>query len=147
MLQSGKPSNGLLEADMADTTKNWSPDWVEDWMRVPYNPMQDRAAFNFSTGGPCAAIPRDPAKVPPAEPATNSSGWQRPVELGPQPGIALIDAMCAAQDRRDRAQAQPSAAETMLVLAQAMMAQQAAIMKLLLDQSGRAKTPKPGRKR
>jgi hypothetical protein len=70
-----------------------------------------------------------------------------PLNLGRSVAIALIDAMCDAQDRRDRAaQAQPSAAENMLVLAQAVMAQQAAIMKLLLDQS-RTKTPKPERRR
>jgi hypothetical protein len=64
--------------------------------------------------------------------------------LQPPPGIRLIDAMCDAQDRRDRAQVQPPAADKMLVMAQAVMAQQAAIMKLLLDQSaGRTKTPKP----
>jgi hypothetical protein len=121
-------------------TKNWSPDWVEDWMRVPYNPMQDRAAFNFSAGGPCAAIPRDPIKVTPAAPATNSSGWQRPVELGPQPGIDLIDRMVTAADARERQQAQqPDLMQTMMQML-TMQSQQIAMLAAMVLKDNK---PKP----
>ena len=123
------------------------PDWAYDWGRVPYNPMQDRAAFVFSSGGPCSAIPRDPGKVTQAEPATNSSGWQRPVELGPQPGIDLIDRMCINADQRERAQAmRPDFMETAMMMLQIQSQQIAALAALVLrleDQEKPKKGPAP----
>jgi hypothetical protein len=134
---------------MTDTTKNWSPDWVEDWMRVPYNPMQDRAAFNFSTGGPCAAIPRDPVKVTEAESTTNSSGWQRPVELGPQPGIDLIDRMVTAADQRERRQAQqPDVMQTMMQMLTMQSRQIATLAALVMRKDkSKAKAKRKSRQR
>jgi hypothetical protein len=131
------------------TDKNWLPDWAVDMARVPFDPNAERAAFNFAIGGPTGMIPRNDAarsQSAPAPAQANSSGWAHEVPLTNPPGTNYVDALCDAQDRRDRAQAQPSAAEKMLVMAQAVMAQQAAIMKLLLDQS-RTKTPKPKRMR
>ena len=51
-------------------TKNWLPDWAIDMAQVPFNPMQDLAAFNFSTGGPCSALPEADRPKRPAGSAT-----------------------------------------------------------------------------
>jgi hypothetical protein len=45
---------------MTDNLKTTPPpDWAEDWGRIPYNPNQERAAFNATTNGPTSAIPKD----------------------------------------------------------------------------------------
>jgi hypothetical protein len=46
--------------------------------------------------------PHPPIKPVPETP--RGTGWQKDYPLEPPPGIALIDAMCAQQDRRDRAE-------------------------------------------
>jgi len=37
---------------------NRPPDWAEDWGKIPYNPMAERAVFALATGGPVGMIPR-----------------------------------------------------------------------------------------
>jgi hypothetical protein len=107
---------------MADQTNNQPPpDWAHDWGRIPYNPNAERAAFNFSNSGPAPMIPRGPfvGAAPSGRPDTG--GWQHEVELGPAPGIDLIDAMCINADQRERQQAQPTELTQMM---QAMAAMQ-----------------------
>src|SRR6516165_5277434 len=109
---------------MTDNTKNWVPDWALDMARVPFDPNAERAAANFSTGGPTGMIPRTttaPASAPPA----NTSGWQNERPLGTQPGIDLIDRMCINADQRERQQAQqPADSERMMEIMVTMMQMQ-----------------------
>ena len=71
---------------MTDNAKPWVPDWALDMARVPFDPNAERAAANFSTGGPTGMIPRD-TTAPASAPAPPSSGWQNERPLGTQPGI------------------------------------------------------------
>jgi hypothetical protein len=73
--------------------------------RIPFDPNAERAAANFSTGGPTGMIPRTTTAPAPASPA-NTSGWQNQRPLGPQPGIDLIDRIVTAADQRERHEAQ-----------------------------------------
>ena len=105
---------------MTVDTKNWVPDWALDMARVPFDPNAERAAANFSTGGPTGMIPRTttaPASAPPA----NTSGWQNERPLGTQPGIDLIDRMCIAADRRERQQAMRPDSDRMMETMMQMM--------------------------
>jgi hypothetical protein len=75
---------------------------IDDWLAAR---MKDRGLFrdlaqDFRSGLPTSAsmLPRPSA----AAPVKKGSGWVEPPPLGPQPGIATIDAMCIADDIRQR---------------------------------------------
>ena len=137
---------------MTVDTKNWVPDWALDMARVPFDPNAERAAANFSTGGPIGMIPRAttaPAPVPPA----NTNGWQADHPLvnpdapaHPTPGVALIDRMVIAADQRERQQAQqPADSERMMEIMMKMMQMQSQTLQavaaaILRDDKGK---PKP----
>ena len=55
---------------------------------------------------------------------SDDTGWQTPRELGPQPGINLIDRMCSNADQRERAQAQAPDAMAQMMLMMQMQSQQ-----------------------
>jgi hypothetical protein len=116
---------------------NFDPQTLQDMARAcGTNEIRD-IVRDGSLQSPSSPIP---AKLttehrPPPQP---SSGFVQPSSLTPPPGIALIDQMCEAQDRRDR---QPDQQMTQFMLAMQMAmqvaAQTQAIAKLLLEQSGR----------
>jgi hypothetical protein len=106
-------------SDEAKTPTEPPPDWAYDWGRIPYDPNQDRAAFNMTTSGPSPMSPR--------------SDWQAERGLGPQPGINLIDRMCINADQRERAQAQqPDLTQAVLTMMQ-MQSQTLAVLTALLS--------------
>jgi hypothetical protein len=127
---------------MTVDTKNWVPDWALDMARVPFDPNAERAAANFSTGGPTGMIPRTttaPASAPPA----NTSGWQNERPLGTQPGIDLIDRMCINADQRERQQAQrPDFMEVAMQMLTVQSQQIATLAALVM----RKDKPKPTRR-
>jgi hypothetical protein len=102
------------------------PDWALDMAKVPYNPMEDRAAFAFSGGGPCSALPRQPTVVENIEP-NPGTGWQKERPLQPPAGVALLDAQFDFLDAKEKAQ---RAAEQAANLA-AMKAQNEAFQKFM----------------
>jgi hypothetical protein len=134
---------------MTNKQNNPLPDWAVDMAKVPYNPMQERAAFNFSTGGPCSSLPKvsraGNSAVDPPAPSAPSSGWQAERELGPQPGIDLIDRMVTAADQRERQQTQgPDLMQAAMMMMQLQSQQIAALAALVLhnDKPKRKRSPK-----
>jgi hypothetical protein len=120
------------------------PDWAQDMARIPCDPMQDRAAFNFSTGGPCSSLPRNPT-VEASPPARETSGWQAERPLGPQPGIDLIGRMVANADQQERQQAQrPDLMQAAMLMMQLQSQQIAALAALVMrnDKPKRKSKPK-----
>jgi hypothetical protein len=127
-------------------TKSWVPDWAVDMAKVPFDPNAERAAANFSTGGPRGMIPRATTATPSAPPQGNRSGWQAERPLQPQPGIDLIDRMVTAADQRERQQAQrPDIMQAAMMMLQIQSQQIAALAALVLkEDKAKAKAkPKP----
>jgi hypothetical protein len=120
---------------MADNPKTIPPpDWAEDWGRIPFNPNEERAAFN-ATSAPRSETPNH--QVSPPNPPGSGNGWQAERGLGPQPGIDLIDRMCINADARERAQAQQPDFTAMLMTMQQtqnLMMQALAALMLRLEE-------------
>jgi hypothetical protein len=108
-----------------------APDWAVDMAKIPFNPMEDRAAFAFSGGGPCSALPRQPTVVENIDP-NPGTGWQKERPLSPPPGVALLDAQFDFLDAKEKAQ---RAAEQAANLA-ALKAQNEAFQKIM-DQAAK----------
>ena len=119
---------------------------LRDMTAINYNAMDDLRAYSFATGGPCGAIPRNPAVETAAPPPQNTSGWQAERPLQPQPGIDLIDRMCINADQRERAQAQRpdfmQAAMMMMQMQTQTLAALAALVSRMEDQKPK-KAPAP----
>jgi hypothetical protein len=97
--------------------------------QIPYDARADLKAYGFASGGPTSAIPADHnSQATPPNPPGSGTGWQSQRELGPQPGIDLIDRMCINADQRERAQAQQPDYQRMI---EAMMKTQTMILELL----------------
>jgi len=101
---------------------NRPPDWAEDWGKIEYSPMVERAAFAIATGGPVGMIPRAPGQQASAPPRTSTGNRETPIAS--PPGINLVDAICVAADQREWAQA----------AAPDMMAQMAQVMTMVMQQ-------------
>jgi hypothetical protein len=74
-----------------------APDWAVDMAKVPFNPMEERAAFAFATGGPRSAIPS--AAAPPPPPQMPSHVEPRSLQV---PGVALLDAQFDFLDAKEK---------------------------------------------
>jgi hypothetical protein len=119
---------------------------LADMIKVDYDARADLKAYGFATGGPCSAIPRNPAVETAAPPPQNTSGWQAERPLQPQPGIDLIDRMVENATARERAQAQrPDMMTQMMAACTTMMQMQSqtiqalAALVLLEDDKPKAK--------
>jgi hypothetical protein len=95
MAAAASPEQRRIYDEMAELTRNRRRcAEIEERTRVVLPPDTNR----WRTSAP------PPASAPQAEPSPQRpSGWQSFTPLGKQPGIDTIDAMCAAQDRRDKA--------------------------------------------
>jgi hypothetical protein len=106
---------------------------------APYDARADLRAYGFAHS-PCSPIPQD--KADPIRPSTNIGECSAERLLvnpnnpqHPTPGVDLLDRQMAAEANREaKALASPSATEKMLEVAQAVMKQQAEIMKLVAEQ-------------
>ena len=131
---------------MTDNAKSWVPDWAIDMARIPFDPNAERAAANFSTGGPTGMIPRNPTVEPAPPPQASTSGWQNERPLGAQPGVDLIDRMCINADQRERQQAmRPDFTEAAMMMLQ-LQSQQIAALAALVMREGKPKAkakPRP----
>jgi hypothetical protein len=81
-------------------------------MSMPQSTMQDMVNVG-GTGvvreiamrdGRAPTGPSSQGAIPSSQQVSNvrGSGWQAPIPLGPQPGIGLVDALCIADDVRQR---------------------------------------------
>jgi hypothetical protein len=81
------------------------PDWMQDMAKIPFSGNAEREGQRFVASGPAPMMPpQDSNRV--SNPPGSGSGWQHQAELGPQPGIDLIDRMvinAEAQERKQRA--------------------------------------------
>ena len=137
--------------DEAKRPANPPPDWVEDWVKVKGPDSHDAAAYRSNIWGPSSMTPKDfgqPVSAP--NPPSSGSGWQVQRELGPQPGIDLIDRMVENATARERAQAQqPADLERMMTVMAGMLQMQSQTLQalaavILRDDQSRPK-PKPKR--
>jgi hypothetical protein len=117
---------------------------LRDMTAINYNPMADLKAYGFATGGPCGAIPRNPAVETAAPPPQNTNGWQAEHPLQPQPGIDLIDRMCINADQRERQQAAaPDTMMQMMTACATMMQMQTQTLAALAALVSRMEDQKP----
>ena len=117
---------------------------LRDMTAINYNAMDDLRAYSFATGGPCGAIPRNPAVETAAPPPQNTSGWQAERPLQPQPGIDLIDRMCINADQRERQQAAaPDTMTQMMACCTTMMQMQTQTLAALAALVSRMEDQKP----
>jgi hypothetical protein len=84
------------------------PDWMQDMAKIPFSGMAEREGQRFVASGPAPMIPPKDSnrQASPPNPPGSGTGWQSQRELGPQPGIDLIDRMVVnaeAQERQQRA--------------------------------------------
>jgi hypothetical protein len=121
---------------------------LRDMTAINYNAMDDLRAYSFATGGPCGAIPRDPAVETAAPPPQNTSGWQAERPLQPQPGIDLIDRMCINADQRERQQAAaPDTMTQMMTVCATMMQMQTQTLAAVAALVSRMEDQKPKKAR
>jgi hypothetical protein len=105
---------------------------LRDMTAINYNAMADLKAYGFATGGPCGAIPRNPAVETAAPPPQTTSGWQAERPLQPQPGIDLIDRMVENATARERAQAQqPDMWQVAAIMMQSMVQQNQILLQIV----------------
>ena len=75
-----------------------APNWALDMAKIPFNPMEERAAF-AATAGPCSALPSSAQPSPPLRPMNIA---ERPLQV--PPGVALLDAQFDLIDAREKAE-------------------------------------------
>jgi hypothetical protein len=98
-----------------------APDWAIGMAKIPFNPMEARAAF-AATSGPRSALPGSHLEPPPLRSAN-----VEPQPLSLPPGVPLLDRQLAYLDEVERAQrkAQQTAAAAQTAAFQKFMEQAA----------------------
>src|SRR5262249_45542737 len=76
--------------------QEWELSMLLDQSSIPFNPMEERAAFN-RTGVPSSIAAPKPAQ----EPVAKGSGWSKPTPITQPEGIKYIDRMVETQDALD----------------------------------------------
>ena len=143
-------ANKQMSAAEAMARRDIHGSTLRDMTQVDFDPMADRAAFNFGIGGPSPMIPRkSTVETAPPLPA-NTSGWQAEIPISSPPGVGLIDQMCINADAQERLQqAQPTDMMRMMQACMAMMRLQTTTVQALaaLIMRNDDKPDKPKRRR
>jgi hypothetical protein len=127
---------------------------LRDMAAVDFNPMQERAAYNFSTGGPSGMLPQSepPANRPAAQPAQVAATvlTEPDIERHPLAHVDQVDRLVMQTEMQERRQSAfgagitPEVQQMMLMLAQQQQ-QIAKLTELLHDQETstkkKSKTP------
>jgi hypothetical protein len=95
------------ELMLRDARKRGLPDWVEDMARaVPTDMVREIALRdNRAPVGPSSqGIVPSSQQVSNVRGAGNGTGWARKIPLSNPPGTHLVDALCIADDVRQRAE-------------------------------------------
>jgi hypothetical protein len=115
---------------------NFDPQTLQDMARVcDTNEIRD-IVRDGSLRSPSSPIPVK-LTTEPQPPPQPSSGFVRPAPVMPPPGIGLVDALCEAQDRRERQPDQQAQFMQAALLAMQTLASQNQVIVALLQQSDR----------
>jgi hypothetical protein len=79
------------------------PSVVRDWNVLDTATCQDLRTHGTVQSPSQAGASGTVTKVS-SSPGIAGTGWQKPIPLGPPPGIGLVDALCIADDVRQRAE-------------------------------------------